>query len=97
MNENLPLGAINFDELANEHLDVPETSPIDSDDLAFLPYSSGTTGLPKGVRLTHNNLVANLCQITHPDFDHSTPPSGMVFYRKISQEVCFTIMFENNN
>ena len=32
-------------------------------DLAALPYSSGTTGLPKGVMLTHRNLVANLCQI----------------------------------
>ena len=33
------------------------------DDLAYLPYSSGTTGLPKGVMLNHRNLVANLCQI----------------------------------
>ena len=30
--------------------------------LAALPYSSGTTGLPKGVMLTHRNLVANLVQ-----------------------------------
>jgi acyl-CoA synthetase (AMP-forming)/AMP-acid ligase II len=30
--------------------------------LAALPYSSGTTGLPKGVMLTHRNLVANLEQ-----------------------------------
>src|SRR5438477_8212422 len=29
--------------------------------LAALPYSSGTTGLPKGVMLTHYNLVAELC------------------------------------
>jgi acyl-CoA synthetase (AMP-forming)/AMP-acid ligase II len=31
-------------------------------DAVSLPYSSGTTGLPKGVRLTHTNLVANVCQ-----------------------------------
>ena len=30
-----------------------------------LLYSSGTTGLPKGVELTHYNLVANCCQIDH--------------------------------
>jgi len=30
--------------------------------LAALPYSSGTTGLPKGVELTHENLVANCYQ-----------------------------------
>lgn len=31
-------------------------------DLAFLVYSSGTTGLPKGVCLTHHNMVSNLLQ-----------------------------------
>ncbi len=33
------------------------------EDLVALPYSSGTTGLPKGVMLTHYNIVANLTQI----------------------------------
>lgn len=37
--------------------------PVDLDaDVCVLPYSSGTTGLPKGVMLTHRNLVANLLQ-----------------------------------
>ncbi|HLB29667.1 MAG TPA: AMP-binding protein [Dehalococcoidia bacterium] len=36
---------------------------IDPDhDLAALPYSSGTTGLPKGVKLTHFNLTSNIRQ-----------------------------------
>ena len=32
------------------------------EDCAFLPYSSGTTGIPKGVMLTHHNIVSNLIQ-----------------------------------
>ena len=35
---------------------------ISGDDVAALPYSSGTTGRAKGVVLTHRNLVANLLQ-----------------------------------
>ena len=34
-----------------------------AEDLVALPYSSGTTGLSKGVELTHRNLVANLVQV----------------------------------
>ena len=34
-------------------------------DVVAMPYSSGTTGLPKGVMLTHRNLVANLAQSEH--------------------------------
>jgi acyl-CoA synthetase (AMP-forming)/AMP-acid ligase II len=41
----------------------PPRVPIDpAIDLAVLPYSSGTTGLAKGVLLTHRNLVANVRQ-----------------------------------
>ena len=41
---------------------APPRVTIDPDDLVALPYSSGTTGLPKGVMLTHRNLVANILQ-----------------------------------
>ena len=35
---------------------------VSASDIALLPTSSGTTGLPKSVELTHQNLVASLCQ-----------------------------------
>jgi acyl-CoA synthetase (AMP-forming)/AMP-acid ligase II len=43
---------------------APREAAVDPDDLVALPYSSGTTGLPKGVMLTHRNLVANILQST---------------------------------
>jgi PAS domain S-box-containing protein len=41
----------------------PPRTDVSTDDVAVLPYSSGTTGLPKGVMLTHRNIVANVAQI----------------------------------
>ncbi|KAF4122932.1 Acyl-CoA synthetase (AMP-forming)/AMP-acid ligase II [Geosmithia morbida] len=43
---------------------TPTKTPVDpKKDLAYLVYSSGTTGLPKGVALTHENVVANMSQV----------------------------------
>lgn len=43
--------------------ELPEQAPGDwANDVVVLPYSSGTTGKPKGVMLTHRNLVANIAQ-----------------------------------
>jgi acyl-CoA synthetase (AMP-forming)/AMP-acid ligase II len=48
------------------------TSPVvpinPREDLVALPYSSGTTGMPKGVMLTHHNLVANIRQMEGLDY-----------------------------
>jgi long-chain acyl-CoA synthetase len=42
---------------------LPQPEQGSQETLAALPYSSGTTGLPKGVMLTHHNLVANVYQL----------------------------------
>jgi acyl-CoA synthetase (AMP-forming)/AMP-acid ligase II len=46
---------------------TPPPVAIAPHDLVALPYSSGTTGLPKGVMLTHGNLVANILQVDAAD------------------------------
>ena len=42
---------------------LAEHVPVGPDDVVALPYSSGTTGLCKGVMLTQRNMVANIAQI----------------------------------
>lgn len=60
-----------------------EQFPIDpSEDLVVLPYSSGTTGLPKGVMLTHRNLVANLCQM-----------EGLCYFYETDTLICVLPLF----
>ena len=62
--EVLTLDAADGTGNAMELLGDPiEQVPVDvMNDVVVLPYSSGTTGLPKGVMLTHHNLVANIAQ-----------------------------------
>jgi acyl-CoA synthetase (AMP-forming)/AMP-acid ligase II len=55
-------GATPFAELIEVMVPPPEVKIDPREDVVVLPYSSGTTGLPKGVMLTHYNLVANLSQ-----------------------------------
>jgi acyl-CoA synthetase (AMP-forming)/AMP-acid ligase II len=54
-------GAISFSTLLDQTGARPRVEIDPRDDLVALPYSSGTTGWPKGVMLTHYNMVAMLC------------------------------------
>ncbi|CAF2056701.1 hypothetical protein Bca4012_098740 [Brassica carinata] len=56
----IPEGCLRFTELT-QSTEI-ETVEISSDDVVALPYSSGTTGLPKGVMLTHKGLVTSVAQ-----------------------------------
>ncbi len=55
-------GATPFSALLDNDGQPPQVQINPREDLVALPYSSGTTGLPKGVMLTHYNLVANVEQ-----------------------------------
>jgi acyl-CoA synthetase (AMP-forming)/AMP-acid ligase II len=49
-------------QLIGEQNAAPAVTFDPAEHVAVLPYSSGTTGIPKGVMLTHRNLVANVQQ-----------------------------------
>ena len=59
-------GCESLDDLLNDDgSSFPDDVQINpKEDMAVLPYSSGTTGLPKGVMLTHYNLVSQICLST---------------------------------
>lgn len=59
---NLP-GALRFNAALEQGAFLPfEPVATDHDDIAFLQYTGGTTGVAKGAMLTHRNMVANVLQ-----------------------------------
>lgn len=53
-------GALEYERLVDGSPDDPIDEPIGLNDLCMLPYTSGTTGRPKGVMLTHGNITWNV-------------------------------------
>ncbi|MFF7442613.1 4-coumarate--CoA ligase family protein [Streptomyces sp. NPDC008122] len=56
-------GVRSLQEFLGSTAPVPEVDIDPDEDVAALPYSSGTTGVPKGVMLTHTSIATNLAQL----------------------------------
>ena len=63
--ENTPEGMLNWNEMVEAGLDITDEEldarqrSLEPDDVINMQYTSGTTGFPKGVMLTHWNLIGN--------------------------------------
>ncbi|MCL4263840.1 MAG: 4-coumarate--CoA ligase family protein [Anaerolineae bacterium] len=67
-------GATPFGTLLQSDGRVPDITINPAEDVVVMPYSSGTTGYPKGVMLTHRNIVANMVQCEGiPNFKMVSP------------------------
>ena len=60
-----PFRVSSFGDLLRRQPTTPLESGTTSNDLALIQYTSGMTGLPKGVMLSHGNLVVNVVQLCH--------------------------------
>jgi long-chain acyl-CoA synthetase len=82
---------------------TPEVSEVEIDpeqDLAALQYTGGTTGLPKGVMLTHRNLLANVMQCKMWAGEFSEPGkdvylSVIPFFHSYGQTVAMNTAISN--
>lgn len=74
-NQSLPDGTVNFQDILAT--DAAPFEPMNRrfEDIVLLPYSSGTTGLPKGVKLSHRNIVSNIQQSVMEPLFHLWQPT----------------------
>jgi long-chain acyl-CoA synthetase len=77
------------DLVEGQSAEAPDVS-VDPDQMAMLPFSSGTTGLPKGVMLTHRNLAIN-----HEQWGsvlRLSPDDSYIIYQPLSHIYGVTMM-----
>ncbi len=92
-------GAEGHRSLEDLYGEAIEQVPVDPhQDVVVLPYSSGTTGLPKGVMLTHFNLAANLAQGDHAlvyDDGHEAAIAALPFFHIYGMQVLMNGLLAN--
>ncbi|MDI6797650.1 MAG: AMP-binding protein [Desulfatibacillaceae bacterium] len=90
---------VNFSDVLKKYPARIEKPSLTQDDAALIQYTGGTTGLPKGVVLTHGNLVANYCQVNA--WTQFTPGkdvfcSGFPFFHQAGQIFGLAAMVTSN-
>ncbi len=94
-------GATKFnDAVAAGRTMALEASTLAPDDIAFLQYTGGTTGVAKGAMLLHRNLVANMLQVDAwnqpmvdipPKIDHMIIVTALPLYHIFALTACFLL------
>src|SRR6185312_1164912 len=95
-------GAVNFsDALAGGKKHAPKPTDIGPEDVAFLQYTGGTTGVSKGATLTHRNIVANVLQSDawlQPALQKGEPficVTALPLYHIFALTACFFLALRN--
>ncbi|RPJ17614.1 MAG: long-chain-fatty-acid--CoA ligase [Desulfobacteraceae bacterium] len=62
--DNKVQGLINYEDMIADASEIEPDVEVDEDDMAVLMYTGGTTGLPKGVMMSHRNLMTAILSAT---------------------------------
>ena len=96
----IPAAIMFNDALATGRKSGFTPAAIETDDIAFLQYTGGTTGLAKGAMLTHRNLVANVLQVEAwnqpmvdlpPKIDRLIIVTALPLYHIFALTACFLL------
>ncbi|MHA1966318.1 MAG: AMP-binding protein [Candidatus Hodarchaeales archaeon] len=90
-----PEGALNLYKIINQHEPLQRSIDSNSEEIAVLAYTGGTTGTPKAAMLTHKNIISNLMQArewaiaSHPEGIHKKFLGAVPFFHLIGLTTVF--------